>query len=55
MLFAELRRKFVRYAGRQDGKLGQWLPQPVDRECGDPLSKGGGVNCILDLFRKFAS
>ena len=55
VLFAELRRKSVRAAGREDGKLGQWLRQPIDRECGNSLAKGGGVNGVLNLFWNFAS
>ena len=55
MLPAELCGKTVRIAGRQDGQPGQWLPQPIDRNCGDPLAKGSGVNDFLDLFRNFAS
>ena len=55
MLVAELRRKTLRAAGRQDGEFGERLPQPIDRECGYSVAKGGGVDGVLDLFRNFAS
>ena len=55
MLLAQLCGETVRVAGSQDGKPRQWLSQPIDRKCGDPLAKGGGVDGILDLFRNFAS
>ena len=55
MLLAEYRSKTLRAAGREDGKFRQRLSQPIDRECGDPMAKGGGVNGVLDLFRNFAS